>query len=88
MSNRAERRRAMNKKRKGIDPDPKSRTGPLIVAALGIIGGAVFMFTHGASVGGPIIAGGIILPIAWTVLSDPPSAKGNADDAAALKFGK
>ena len=88
MSNRAERRRAMSKKGKASGQDLKSRTGPLIAAALGIIGGAVLIVTHGATVGGPVIAAGIILPTGWAVFTDPPPAKANTDDAAAMKFGK
>lgn len=64
------------------------RMGPLLLAVLGIVSGAVLFFTHDATVGGPVIAAGIIIPIAWTVFTDPPPVKANTDDAAAMKFGK
>lgn len=88
MSNRAERRRAMSKKGKASARDAKARTGPIIAAVLGIIAGAILIVTHGSTVGGPIIAAGVIVPMAWAVLTDPPPAKANTDDAAAMKFGK
>ncbi|MGB0589916.1 MAG: hypothetical protein ACPGU1_09570 [Myxococcota bacterium] len=62
--------------------------GPLALAVVGIVSGAVLVFTHGATVGGPVIAAGIILPIGWAVFTDPPPVKSNTDDAAAMKFGK
>jgi hypothetical protein len=64
------------------------RLGPLALAVVGIVAGVVLLFTHGSAIGGPVIAGGIFLPIAWAVFADPPSVKGNSDDAAAMKFGK
>ena len=65
------------------------RLGPLALAVVGIVSGVVLLFTDGgASYGGPVIAAGIILPIGWAVFTDPPPVKGNADDAAAMKFGK
>ena len=64
------------------------RAWPLLTAILGVVGGIVLLFTHGSTIGGPVIAGAIILPIAWTTFTDPPPAKANSDDAAALKFGK
>ncbi len=88
MSNRAERRRAMSKRGQAAEQDMKRRTGPLIALVLGIIGGAVLIFTHGPSVGGPVIAGAIILPLGWATLTNPPAAKANTEHAAALKFGK
>ena len=66
----------------------KWRSGPLIMAVIGVIGGVVLFFTHGAAFGGPTIAGAIILPIAWTAFTDPPAVKANTDHAAAMKFGK
>ena len=61
---------------------------PLAVAVIGVITGAVLLYTHGASIGGPVLAGAIILPIAWTAFTDPPPPKANTEHAAALKFGK
>ena len=66
----------------------KWRMGPLMCAAVGIISGLALFFTQGATVGGPVIAAGIVIPIAWTVFTDPPPVKSNTDDAAAMKFGK
>jgi len=62
--------------------------GPLALAAVGIVTGLILIFTHDATVGGPVIAAGIILPIGWAVFTDPPPVKSNTDDAAAMKFGK
>ena len=64
------------------------RSGPLAAAVIGIVAGAVLWVTMSAAIGGPVIAGAIILPIAWTTFTDPPPPKANADDSAALKFGK
>ena len=68
--------------------DIQWRAMPLLCGVAGVIGGVVLLFTHGAAVGGPVIAGAIFLPIAWTTFTDPPPPKANSDDAAALKFGK
>ena len=78
----------MSKKGKASAAKAQSRTGPIIAAAIGLIAGAVLIFTHGSGVGGPVIAAGIVIPIAWAVFTDPPPVKANTDDAAAMKFGK
>ena len=88
MSKRAERRRAMSKKGQSSARNAKARTGPIIAAVVGLLAGSVLIVTHGTGIGGPVIAAGIIVPIAWAVLTDPPPAKANTDDAAAMKFGK
>ena len=88
MSKRAERRRAMSKKGQAAAQSAKSRTGPIIAAVVGLLAGAVLIVTHGTGVGGPVLAAGIIVPVAWAVLTDPPPVKANTDDAAAMKFGK
>jgi hypothetical protein len=64
------------------------RLGPLAVAIAAVVAGIVLLFTHDMTIGGPVIAAGVILPIGWAVFTDPPPVKGNADDAAAMKFGK
>ncbi len=67
---------------------PKLRSGPVIGAIVGVLAGLVLMATHGLDVGGPVAIAGIVLPIAWASFSEPPPPKANADDAAALRFGK
>ena len=50
--------------------------------------GAVLFYTHGIGVGGPVLLGGIAAPVFLSSVLDPPDPKANADDSAALKFGK
>ena len=67
---------------------PSFRAGPMITAAIGIVAGLVLLATHGVGVGIPVLIGAIVVPIAWGSFTEPPAPKGNADDAAALRFGK
>lgn len=73
---------------KDTSQNVKWRKGPLAIAILGFVTGCVLLFTEGMTIGGPVIAAAIVLPIGWATFTDPPPVKGNADNAAALKFGK
>ena len=60
----------------------------LILGAVVASTGAVLFYTHGIGVGGPVLLAGIAAPVFLSSILDPPKPKANADDSAALKFGK